>query len=371
MRAFLKLEFLDSSSTLIPGTTLSSEYDPSTYATGNQSRVDINLVKLRRNLTNELAAQGKTLDDVGYVRAGCFLFRFDTNKVQTLGSAYFDNVSMGLVSASYRMPGLINGDFEYDTWGWYESLVSARAGALVVDIDNDADKELRFESDGLTGQYASRLWIQEIPAGEIDLMQGVSLTADLGATNLSLPGITNDLRVFHKLEFGTNGAPYSGGEMLPGVFESSEGDTSLFAATNETRLGSTITMTYENLTNRLHQSGSSATADDITVIRAAVFLMQFHPSASNIVGYGWVDNVQFSYTPKDPPDATNLAAQAGNEMVLTWNSEAGRTYRIQQTHDIYDYRWSNLVTGVAGQTGTTSYTNTLSGSAGFVRIRRE
>ncbi|MFH0880917.1 MAG: hypothetical protein V2A34_14470 [Lentisphaerota bacterium] len=363
IKTFTKMEFLDGEGSILNELTMSGEYDPAKYATGNETRAQTTLIKNYSTLTGELAAAGFTMKDIATIRAGCFMFRFDTANTVPSGKGYFGEMSMGLVSGSFNLPGVVNGQFEYDDWWWRQSPTSVDSGWSTVDVDGDGDKELRFEADGLTGQYSSRLWVQETDARMIDFEQGLSLTADLMASNL-----TSGLRVFHKIEFGRNGPPYQG-SVIPGVFVSSE-DPSMCARTNEVRLGSTLNISYENLTNMLWNNGGYSVSD-VTFVRTVVFLMQFDAAPPTPSGFAAFDNVRMDVKYKNPPTASSALRNADNAVVLSWTGEPGSTYRVQKNDSLSGFQWTNLVAGLAGQEGEMSYSNQMTGAGGFIRLMRD
>lgn len=366
-RAFMKLEFGneivgDHGGSNIAALTMSTEFDPALYATGNDVRRRITLLKTHDALSTELAGLGATLADVAWARAVLFLLRFDQTNAPT-GSAYFDDVSFGLVSEAFDVPGIPNGDFEHGVWGWADNPITGLGGTTVADRDGDGDAELELEADGLTNQFANHLYVWETDATIIDFTQGVTLTADLGATNL-----TPDLRVFTKLEFGAGPAPNTAGATVPGVAVTGEFDPSKYATNNDTRLNTSITMDYATLTNQLAQEGYAP--DDLTFVRTVIFLMQFGTEGSPASGSGWFDNLRLDFAFRDRPNAT-AARVAGSDIVLTWASATGETYRVQQHTRTDDYRWSNVASSVAGEAGLTSYTNPLAADGpNFLRVIR-
>ena len=244
-KAFLKLEFLDQTSNEIPWLTMSGEYDPTKYATNNERRLHTLYIKRYRDITNQLHGTGVSVTNVQALRVGCLVFRYDNHGTVESGQGYFDNLSLGLISSVADDPGIVNGEFEFNEWGWDEYSSFNPTGWTVTNVNSDSDRELKFDAAGLNGQYASKLWVQEFDARAIDFTQGISLLADLGASNL-----TKGLQVFHKLEFSTNGPPYGGGNIFPTIFASSESTHGLCASNNEVQLGSTITMDYATLSNQ-------------------------------------------------------------------------------------------------------------------------
>ena len=70
---------------------------------------------------------------------------------------------------------------------------------------------------------------------------------------------------------------------------------------------------------------------------------------------------------------TDAGAQlAGNQVVVSWPSQTGRSYRVQQITNLFDYAWTNVAGGVAGQAGSTSITNPLTTDAPtFLRVVRD
>jgi len=359
-RAFTKLEFLDETNSLIAGAAVDGNIlGPSFFATGNVCRSQVTLVRQARDLTNILAGAGKTLDEVSQVRATLFMIRFDTNPVPPTGVGYFDDVSFGRVSRSFDVPFVINGDFAYDDWWWRNFPDSSAAGWLVQDIDADGDKELTFAAEGLTNSGASLLWVQDLDATALDFTNGISLKADIGATNLSSQFIA-----FSKLEFHTNSPPIGG----QASFElRGEDDPSTFATNNQTKLGVTLATTFENLTNNL--AGNGAGVDDLKALRVTLFLLATSDGAAS--GFGWFDHVELEDVDyKDRPDVTET--RLGNSIVLTWSSDGGEPYRVQENNMLSDFRWSNAAPGtVVGQAGTTSVTNPLKDPAGFFRVIRD
>jgi hypothetical protein len=54
------------------------------------------------------------------------------------------------------------------------------------------------------------------------------------------------------------------------------------------------------------------------------------------------------------PTATNNA----NGITVSWQSVSGISYNLQRSTNLSTQPFSNIQNGIAGQTGTTSYTNT-------------
>ena len=368
IRAFLKLEFGtetsgDFGTTNVPALSLSTENDPSGFASSNTAHRQVYLVKPYRALSNELAAVGAAIDDVKWMRAVLFLLRFD-NTTPSPGDGYFDRVSWGLVSRSYDVPGLPNGGFEYGPWTWNDNPITTTSGSSVYDRDGDGDLELELDAAGLTGQFSSRLFVWEADATMMDLTQDITLTADFGATNLA-----PDMKVFTKLEFSTNGPPNRNGSVVPGAFVSGEYDAATFATNNETRAGTALTMTHANLTNLLATAG--ARFEDLTFARVVLFLLQGGTNGSPAYGQGWFDNARLDFTYRDRPNVAG-AQLSGDQLVVSWSSQTGRSYRVQQITNLFDYAWTNVASGVAGQAGSTAITNPLAGSAPtFLRVVRD
>jgi len=354
LRAYAKLEFLDETNQLLYASTLSGEYASDTYASTNQRRVSVALVKQPSALAAELAGVSKTLNDVTAVRATFFVLRFDTNQTATTGFAYFDNASFGLVSRSYDVPFIINGGFEYNDWYWRENPVSMANGWIASDVNSDGDKELLFVASGLTNAFDVRLWIQDLEATALDFSQGVRVVADIGATNLS-----PQFKVFTKLELYTNSPP----TFPPSANVSGEVDPALFATNNDTKIGVSLDFTFDDITNQLASAGTSI--DEVRNLRAVLFLLSSANGPAD--GFGWFDNVRLECDYKDRPDATRLQPAGGDSFNLSFDSKIGSNYRVQQLNHLSDYRWSNLQSSVSGQIGTTTVAATASDPVGFLR----
>lgn len=362
IRAFTKLEFLLTNNNVIG---VDGAFDPSNFVTGTAFRSQATLVKQHKSLASDLSGAGLGLDAVAFVRATMFLYRFDTNATIPTGRGYFDNLSFGLVSKSYDVPGVVNGGFEYNDWAWRESAISSEGG-FAVDRDNDGDKELVFPAAGLTNAFNGLLWVQEFDAKVIDFTQGISLTADIGATNLS-----PNFRLFSKLEFYTNAGPYLPGTvvMTNATLDGASSPT-LYVTNSETKYGVTLSKSYSSLTNELAQEGAfGATADDLTMVRVVFFFLPFVSDPAP-TGESWVDNVRLNFAFRDRPNVSSVRANIA-ESVVTWSSQTGRTYRVQGLSDLRDFHWSNIAVNVAGQAGSTSFTNANVGSNRYLRVVRD
>ena len=356
VRAYSKLEFL-SSTGIIGGMTLSGEYNPDTYAASNQFRPQMVLWRSYNDLSNQFG-------DIQTVRATLFMLRFDTAGGAPTGAGYFDNVSFGLVSKAVPAPGIINGGFEYDDWYWRKSPMSEFFEWSTRDIDGDGDKELEFPDTGLTVQYGGRLWVQEFDARMIDFSNGIAFGCDVGATNLA-----DGFKAFPKLEFCSGAPPYGPGSVINPLTESGEYDPLKNAATNTTRLGVTLGKSYATITNQL--VGTGLTVDDITFVRCILFLIPLNPSPVPAGGSAWFDNAHLDFTYRGMPTLTSAAFPAGGALKLAWQSETGKTYRVQGLDRAGDYRWRNLATNFSGDAVTMSYTNSITNAVGFLRVVRD
>lgn len=366
IRAFTKMEFLDADSNTLHTATVSGEYDPLLYATGNVARRQAVLVVNAHTLASNLALMGRTVWNVKKIRAGCFLFRFDPTQTLPSGKAYFENVALGRVSElDYGMHNIVNADFEFDNWAWMHApraSISSTSGWSVVDIDNDGDKEACFSADDLASQYAGRLWVQDVYTyPPIAWTSGVSLTADIVASNLT-PG----LRAFHKLEFG---GPSYNSPAFPGVFVSSEYPNTA-ATGNMARLNSTITMTYDNLVDQLALQGR--TISDIAYIRSVIFLMQFDESPPSPAGFAYFDNLRldFQYAESELNPYVNYTSQIiGDQITLTWgNLTTSATYHVQRA-DTVTRKYSNVVQNIFSfDYSELTVTTALHGAAGCYRV---
>ena len=333
-KAFTKMEFFDRYTNLL-GTARSGQYDASKYAASNRSCRSVTLVAN----ANELQSFWY---QIKWVRAGCFLYRFDTNKTELSGHASFRRVALGRASElDYSMTSLYNTDFEFDHWCWMNNMyspISSTSGWSVADIDGDGDKEVRFNAEDLTGQYAGRLWVQDMSTTPWDpcvvWTNDITLSADVAASNL-----TQGLRAFIKLEFGDNSA-------FPGVFVSSEAPETA-AMTNMVLQNVQVTMRYTNLLAKLAAAGKQIS--DVYFIRSTLFLMQFDATPPPPSGFAYFDNVRLSYQPTNSwrsPQVEYTTRFQGDQIELSWGNCSSVTYYHIQRAVLPSTKWSNVVQNV-------------------------
>ncbi len=87
-----------------------------------------------------------------------------------------------------------------------------------------------------------------------------------------------------------------------------------------------------------------------------------NPLLSDCDGDGAMDGVEL-WAGTNPTNAVSVFAMATvrprtNGVELTWNSQTGRTYRVQRRLDILNPDFDTLASGLTGQVGTMSYTDT-------------
>lgn len=364
VRAFTKLEFGTNIAGSVGGSTLndltlSGEYDPALCATGTVVRRQVSLVKRYRDLTNDLAQAGVAIDQLRFVRSTLFLLNFGVHPPVPGSRAYYDNVSLGLVSRAYDAPAIPNGGFEFDGWTWFDNEVTESAQSRTYDRDGDGDKELEIDGSGLTAQYAGHLWVWEVDARMIDFSNNVSLIADIGATNLS-PG----LKAFGKMELGVNSPPNRGGSTIASF--SGEYDPALYATNNDTHIGATVTLTPSALLGSLPEG---VTPNDLTFVRVVLYLIQMNPAEPSASGQAWFDNVRLDFERRDRPNVTSFRSVNGAP-VLTWSSQTNRLYRVQTLENLSDYGWTTLADGITGAPIETAYsiTGTLPGAVTYTRV---
>ncbi|MFH0878585.1 MAG: hypothetical protein V2A34_02620 [Lentisphaerota bacterium] len=336
-KAFTKLEFFDQYTNLL-GATWSGQYDASKYAASNRSCRGVTLVANAKDLQSFWY-------QIKWVRAGCFLYRFDTNKTELSGHASFSQVALGRASElDYSITSLYNTDFEFDHWCWMNNMyspISSTSGWSVVDVDGDGDKEVCFNADDLTGQYAGRLWVQDMSTTPWDprvvWTNDITLTADVAASNL-----TQGLRAFIKMEFGE----YPGPSAFPGVFVSSEAPE--FAAmTNQVLHNVQVTMRYTNLLAKLAAAGKQLS--NIEFIRSTLFLMQFDATPPPPSGFAYFDNVCLSYQSTNSarsPQVEYSTRFLENQIELSWGNCSSVTYYHIQRAVLPSAKWSNVVENV-------------------------
>ncbi len=343
LKAFTKLEFLDVNSNVLDAATVSGEYDASKYAASNQVRRAVTLVANYNVLAGNLQKMGRTVGDVKKIRAACFLHRYDNQETVPVGQAFFNDLTLGRVSElDFASPPIRNGDFEFENWCWMDnpySPVSSTSGWSVVDVDGDGDKEARFDAEGLISQYDGRLWVQDfITYQVVNLTNGITLTADIAASNL-----TQGLRAFHKLEFG---GPTFNSPPIPGVFVSTE-HPNVAAMTNQVIKNSSLTMTYEILTNQLAVAGR--TIHDVVYARSTLFLMQFDSGAPPPSGFAYFDNVRldFQYAKTErSPEVQYSTRLVSNQLEISWGNCSSSSYYHIQRSVLPSQKWSNVLENV-------------------------
>lgn len=81
-----------------------------------------------------------------------------------------------------------------------------------------------------------------------------------------------------------------------------------------------------------------------------------------------LDVVGFDYIVAALPPRIQSVARSGNNIVLSWNSMAGRTYQVQYTTSVSPTSWTNLAGAVAATGPTTSISDPIQPTRRFYRV---
>jgi hypothetical protein len=81
-----------------------------------------------------------------------------------------------------------------------------------------------------------------------------------------------------------------------------------------------------------------------------------------------LDVIGYDYIVAALPPRVQSVARSGNNIVLTWNSMAGRTYQVQYTASVSPTSWNNLGSPVAATGPTTSISDPILPNGRFYRV---
>jgi hypothetical protein len=78
--------------------------------------------------------------------------------------------------------------------------------------------------------------------------------------------------------------------------------------------------------------------------------------------------INTNYVPPLSPFPITSVVRDGGSVILTWNSQAGRTYQVQSRDSLSAGTWGNLGGPIPATGSTTSFTNTISSDTRFYRV---
>jgi hypothetical protein len=89
-------------------------------------------------------------------------------------------------------------------------------------------------------------------------------------------------------------------------------------------------------------------------------------------GDGFIGQEEYR-TGTDPTDPTSLFGFTGTELdpagfAITWNSITGGLYTVSSSPGLVSPDWGAVASNIVGQVGETSYTSTVSGAKGFLKV---
>lgn len=151
----------------------------------------------------------------------------------------------------------------------------------------------------------------------------------------------------------------------------------LVATTSEAEMNVIYTFTANNAAAlSVYETASWTTpigVGDEAIGKKLMFSIEGQGSPVAPIHFARVDNIYIQAAsdaePPPPPDIGDLGiAQAGTDMVVSWNATNTATYVLQSKADLSFVGWSNLVENIAGVDGTLSVTNSTADTKAFYRV---